>query len=178
MDQACQSTTRHTPPNPRARLRRAGQALQLSPARDGFSQKVCVIGAFSPPFCAALNKVSLSPTLVPTPPHPLHPKNYLLKAERDLWGLLGNGWAAPGMAGHEYRRQWLSSIKAATTPRELARPLLDLEEAICRWAGQQCSRAAVHWTPVRRRDACCQGEPVCDHRASQRGAIVRPLCWS
>ncbi|MEW5306356.1 MAG: hypothetical protein WDW36_008825 [Sanguina aurantia] len=73
-----------------------------------------------------------SPRRPPTPPDAPLPQNYLLKAERDLWGLLGNGWAAAGMAGHEYRRRWVSSVKGAATPRELARPLLDLEEAICR----------------------------------------------
>lgn len=60
-----------------------------------------------------------------------------MKAERDLWGLLGHGWAAPGVAGHEYRKHWASLVKGAANPRDLAKPLLDLEEAICRCACKQ-----------------------------------------
>lgn len=63
------------------------------------------------------------------------PQYYLLKVERDLWGLLDGPWGLPEGRGLEHRRLWVRAVREADTPQALVPRLLELEAAIRRWGG-------------------------------------------
>ncbi|KAK9838020.1 hypothetical protein WJX74_009849 [Apatococcus lobatus] len=58
--------------------------------------------------------------------------NYLIKAERELWGLLEGPWA--GLEGNGFRRCWGQQVRAATSAGQLAAAAEALEMALRRIA--------------------------------------------
>ncbi|KXZ44090.1 hypothetical protein GPECTOR_74g704 [Gonium pectorale] len=73
-------------------------------------------------------------------------QHYLLRTERELWGLLDGGWAAGGSRGLEYRRMWVRLVREAETPAQLAPRFLELEAALRR----SLPVLAPGWDPYRR----------------------------
>eukprot|EP00798_Chlamydomonas_sp_ICE-L_P027352 gene27352-4653_t len=58
--------------------------------------------------------------------------NYLLKAERELWGLLGEGWMHGTNGGMAFKREWGQQVRKSDNPVALARALLQLEAGLRR----------------------------------------------
>ncbi len=62
-------------------------------------------------------------------------QHYLLRTERELWGLLDGGWALPHGLGAEYRRLWVRAVREAGSAAQLAPRLVDIEGALRRCGG-------------------------------------------
>jgi hypothetical protein len=41
------------------------------------------------------------------------PQNWILRAERELWGVLGGPWAEPGLSAGEHRNEWVAKVRGA-----------------------------------------------------------------
>ena len=50
--------------------------------------------------------------------------------EKELWGLLGGGWALGGGRGADFRRAWVRAVREAEGPAQLAPRLLEIEAAL------------------------------------------------
>jgi hypothetical protein len=104
---------------------------------------------------------------------------YLLRTERELWGLLDGGWALPRGAGLAYRRAWLRGVRLAQTPSQLAPRLLELEAALRRWAAQAAlaggPRPRRRDLPPRRCARLARCQPACGRLCVRlRGSRPRP----
>eukprot|EP00198_Chlamydomonas_reinhardtii_P011600 XP_001700937.1 hypothetical protein CHLREDRAFT_187405 [Chlamydomonas reinhardtii] len=73
-------------------------------------------------------------------------QHFLLVMEKELWGLLGGGWALGGGRGADFRRAWVRAVREAEGPAQLAPRLLEIEAAL----PMSLPVLPVSWDPYRR----------------------------